>query len=82
MYFYFGAFPIQENLLSTLKDDVTLAHLDVIIERKNNNLMGSGCGSVGRVVTSDTRGLQFEASYRQNFIWNICLLSTVFKRLK
>ena len=75
MYFYFGAFPIQENLLSTLKDDVTLAHHDVIIERKNNNLMGSGCGSVGRVVTSDT-------SYRQTVIWNICLLSTVFKILK
>ena len=27
---------------------------------------GSGCGSVGRVVSSDTRGPQFESSYFQN----------------
>ena len=29
-------------------------------------LVGSGCGSVGRAVISDTRGLQFESSHRQN----------------
>ena len=28
---------------------------------------GSGCGSVGRVVASDCRGLRFEISHRQNF---------------
>ena len=27
--------------------------------------MGSGCGSVGRVVTSNTRGPRFESSHRQ-----------------
>ena len=32
---------------------------------------GCGCGSVGRVIASDTRDLQFETSHRQNFILNI-----------
>ena len=41
---------------------------------------GSGCGSVGRAVTSDTRGPQFESSHRQMFIWDICLLSTVLTK--
>ena len=38
---------------------------------------GSGCGSVGRAVASDTRGPRFESSHRQNLL-NICLLSTVY----
>ena len=29
--------------------------------------MGSGCGSVGRAVASDTRGLRFESSNQQTF---------------
>ena len=29
---------------------------------------GSGCGSVGRAVVSESRGLQFESSHRRNFI--------------
>ena len=43
-------------------------------------LLGSGCGSVGRVVASDTRGPWFESSQRQKFIFilNICLLATVY----
>ena len=43
--------------------------------------LGSGCGSVGRAVASDTRGPRFESSHRQNLL-NICLLSTVLKRRK
>ena len=44
---------------------------------------GSGCGSVGRADTSDTRGLRFESSHRQKiYILNICLLSTVFRKDK
>ena len=41
---------------------------------------GSGCGSVGRGVASETRGPRFESSHRQKciFILNICLMSTVF----
>ena len=39
------------------------------------------CGSVGRVVASDTGGLRFESILRQNlFILNICLLSTVYRK--
>ena len=30
---------------------------------------GSGCGSI--VVVSNTRGLQFESSHRQNFVQNL-----------
>ena len=43
-------------------------------------MLGSGCGSVGRAVASNTRGPQFESSHPQKFIYilNICLLSTVF----
>ena len=42
--------------------------------------VGSGCGSVGRAVASDTRGLRFESSHWQKFIYklNICLLSAVY----
>ena len=42
--------------------------------------MGSGCGSVGRAVASDTRGPWLESSHWQKFIYilNICLLSTVY----
>ena len=41
--------------------------------------MGSGCGSVGKAVASNTRGPQFVSSHRQKFIFilNICLQSTV-----
>ena len=31
--------------------------------------LGSGCGSVGRAVASDTRGPRFEYSHRQKFIY-------------
>ena len=40
--------------------------------------MGSGCGTVARVVASDTRGPGFEFSNRQ-LLLNICFLSTVYK---
>ena len=33
--------------------------------------MGSGGGSVGRAVASDSRGPRFESSHRQKFILNI-----------
>ena len=31
--------------------------------------MSSGCGSVGRAVASDTRGLQFKSSHRQTLYY-------------
>ena len=33
--------------------------------------VGSGCGSVGRAVASDSRGPRFKFGHQQNFIWNI-----------
>ena len=33
-----------------------------------NVCLGSGCGSVGRAVTSDTRGRRFESSHWQKLI--------------
>ena len=46
--------------------------------------MGSGCGSVGRAVASDTRGLQLKSSHRQKIIYtlNLCFLSTVYLKDK
>ena len=41
--------------------------------------MGSGCGSVGRAVVSNTKGPRFKSSHQKKiFTLNICLLSTVF----
>ena len=45
--------------------------------------MGSGCGSVGRVVASNSRGPQFESSHWQHFILNIivnCIEKTKIKK--
>ena len=33
--------------------------------------LGSGCGSVGRAVASNSKGLQFKSSHQQTFILNI-----------
>ena len=47
--------------------------------------MGSGCGSVGRAVASDTRGLWFESSHWQNlyiYIVNLLTVNCEFKRQK
>ena len=44
-------------------------------------LMGSGCGAVGRVVASNTRGPGFESSHRQ-LLLNIYLLLTVCRKDK
>ena len=52
---------------------------------KNKNIRrGSGCGSVGRAVDSDTRGLWFESSHQQNFIYieHLFTVNCVLKRLK
>ena len=50
-----------------------------ILCTKNATVCGSGCGSVARAVTSNTRGPRFESNHWQN-LFNICLLSTVLKR--
>ena len=38
---------------------------------KTQDILGSGCGSVGRAVASNSRGPQFESSHWQKFILNI-----------
>ena len=35
------------------------------------NYLGSGCGSVGRAVASDTRDLRFKSRHWQNFIYQL-----------
>ena len=49
-------------------------------QRSNEDFkkLGSGCGSVGRMVASDTRDPRFKSSKRQKF-YEHCLLSTVLK---
>ena len=36
-----------------------------------SSCLGSGCGSVGRAVASNSRGKLFESSHRQKFILNV-----------
>ena len=46
--------------------------------------MGSGYGSVGKAVASNTRGPQFESSHRQKFIYieHLFTVNCVLKRRK
>ena len=44
--------------------------------------LGSGCGTVGRGVASDTRSLRFESRHWRNLKQNIYILSTVLCRKK
>ena len=46
------------------------------VTNQRGSLLGSGCGSVGRAVASDTRCPRFESSHRQKFI-NVKHLYTV-----
>ena len=46
---------------------------------KSFQIGGSGCGSVGRAVASNSRGPRFKSRHRKKFIFNI-LLSNVLKR--
>ena len=41
----------------------------LLIKNKDMLMLGSGCGSVGRAVASDTRDPWFESRHRQNFIY-------------
>ena len=42
-------------------------------------MKGSGCGSLGRVVASDTRVPQFKSRHRQKFILNIVYCQLYWK---
>ena len=57
--------------------------MDISFQMQKNYLYeGSGFGSVGRAVTSSTRGPQFESKHWQNFIQNLHLLLAIKKRIK
>ena len=49
-----------------------------------NGWGGSGCGSVGRAVASNTRGPRFESSHQQKFIHieHLFTVNRVLKRRK
>ena len=60
--------------------------LDANVEISNNLRvdlrsldMGSGCGSVGRAVDSDTRDPRFDSSHRQNFIEHLFIINCIEK---
>ena len=74
-------------------DFVFNALCPVIFERRNHTLghflhfkefqiLGSGCGSVGRAVASNTIGPRFESSHRQKFIEHLFTVNCVLKRRK
>ena len=51
--------------------------------RTTTVVMGSGSGSVGRALTSDTRGPQFESGHWPNFWWTFianCIEQTKIKK--
>ena len=45
----------------------------------SNNSLGSGCGSVGRVVASNTRDPQFESSSHRQILFTINCIKDVLK---
>ena len=69
-----------ENLHAALFTGWGVVETYLALVKPTKTMVGSGCGSVGRAVTSDNRGRRFESSHRQKFIYilNICLLSTVY----
>ena len=50
-----------------------------IIRKLPPRAVGIGCCSVGRAVTSDNRGLQFESNDRQNLRWTIFTFNLIQK---
>ena len=50
--------------------------------KTNCTLWGSGGGSVGKVVTSDTGGPQFESRHLQSFYWILFTVNCIVKTKK
>ena len=58
-------------------------YFGIISNSKQTMVSGSGCGSVGRAVASNTRGPRFESSHRQKFyIEHLFTVNCVMKRRK
>ena len=54
----------------------------ILLMYTENTHLGSGCGSVGRVIAFDTRGPRFESSHFQTFLLSIvnCVEKTKIKK--
>ena len=63
-----------------IKGGIQTITIEIIWKLTMLDRLGSGCGSVGRAVASNTRGPRFESSHRQKI--NIELLYTVSFVLK
>ena len=71
-----------ESLFPTSRQFVVInAVLYVKINRQNVRDVGSVCGAVGKVVSSDTGDSQFESSHQQFYLLST-VLKPVFKRPK
>ena len=66
----FQSYLFQKVFKSQLLSSLALMNLLILFDLKTVKV-GSGCGSIGRAVASDTRGPQFKSSHRQKFILNI-----------
>ena len=55
----------QSKIIKRPKLSTSLLLTDILSHKSCNDL-GSGCGSVGKVVASDSRGPQFKSSHREN----------------
>ena len=52
----------------------------IIIPRPKSKKLGSGCGSVGRAVASDTRDPHFKSNHQLNLIYTIKCIKIALKR--
>ena len=53
-------------------------YLGIALLNKQMKILGSGCGSVGRAVVSDTRCPRFDSSHRQNLYQTFVYLFTIY----
>ena len=67
LIFYPRAIIITNISIACLLLFITIAIL--LVRRLVTSDQGSGCGSVGRAVASDTKGPRFESSHRQKFLY-------------
>ena len=79
VYFHRCEWPNIEQIITHL---ATL--VKCVTRQVYQTILGSGCGSVGRAVISDTRGLRFESRHWQIFIYieHLLTVNCVLKRRK
>ena len=61
------------NVGMACRDNPNLINHGMKEEIAWQQIRGSGCGTVGRAVTSDSRGQGIDSSQRQTFVFNIRL---------